>query len=155
MIPIGLQYSNDNGSTWSTALTINCWNLRVTEVHDPDNGENSITGLRYPRKFSYLYVVLTPDMDHFDPSDATHGATANTNWATLEAITGAKLIRLYNNDTTTYPNWDGHTEFNVSNNTNYLLLESNTPRFENMDKSGASGRKRRTMTLELQSRSAI
>jgi len=155
MIPIGLQYSNDGGSTWSTAFEISCWNLRVTVVHDTDNGEITVTGKRYPRKFSYLYVVLTPDMDYFDPAVTSPAATADTNWGILEDITSANLIRLYNDNTTVYPTWDGHTEFNVSSNTNYLLLESATPIFRDMDEPGASGRKRRTMTIELQTQDAI
>ena len=58
-------------------------------------------------------------------------------------------------DTTNFPNWDGHTEFNASNNTNYLLLESNTPKFWDNDVCGANGQKLRTMVMELQGQSAI
>jgi len=155
MIPIGLQYSNDDGSTWSTALTVNAYNVRVTEVNETDNSTVSITGFRYPRKFTYLFVVLSINKDHFDPSHPTYGATADANWAILEDICKAKLVRLYSSNTTCWPNLDGHTEFNASNNTNYLLIESNSPRFEDMDVAAANGRKRRTRTIELQSRAAI
>jgi len=155
MMPFGIQSSDDDGATWSTALTITAWNIRVTEVQEADNANTAVTGKRYPRKFTYLYAVIVPNMDHFDPSHPTYGATADASWAALEAICAAPLIRIYNNNTTVYPNWDGHTEFNASNNTQYMLLESNAPIFRDMDGSGSTGRKRRSMTIELQSQGAI
>ena len=155
MIPIGLQYSNDKGSTFSTALILAATKLRVYEVNEAENGTISVTGRKFPRKFTYLFVTMEIDMDYFDPSNATHGASANANLTALENICAAKLIRLYNNDTTNFPTWDTHTEFNVSTNTNYLLLERNQPNFLDMDGAGASGKKRRTMLIELITRSAV
>ena len=155
MMPFGIQYSNDDGSTWSTPLVITAWNIRITEVQDPDNANTTVTGKRYPRKFTYLYAVIVPNLDHFDPSHPTHGATADASWAELEAICAGLLIRIYNNNTTVYPNWDGHTEFNSASNTVYMLLESNAPIFRDMDVHGSSGRKRRSMTIELQSQNAV
>jgi hypothetical protein len=155
MIQIGLQYSNDGGSTWSTALEIDAYQVRVSEVNEADNATTAVTGKRYPRKFTYLFVLIEPNKDWFDPSHPTYGTNADARWAELENICSGNLIRLYNRNTTCWPNIDGHTEFNASNNTAYLLLESNSPRFDNMDEPGATGRKRRTMTIELQTQSAV
>lgn len=155
MIPIGLQYSDDKGSTWSTALEFEAFKIRVSEVNEADNGTNSVTGRKFPRKYTYLLVTIETEIDFFDPSDATHGASADSNWAALEDICRGKLIRFYNDDTTNNPNFDGHTEFNSSSNTNYLLLESNEPIYHNMDGYGASGQKRRQMNIELITRDAV
>lgn len=155
MIPIGLQYSNDAGSTFSTALEFEALQIRVSERIDSDNGTRAVTGRKFPRKFVYLYVVIETEKDFFDPSDPVHGASADANWAALETICAGGLIRLYNDSTTNFPNFDGHTEFNASNNTNYLLLESSEPIFDNMDEHGANGRKRRRMRIELISRDKV
>jgi hypothetical protein len=152
MIPIGLQYSNDGGSTWSTALEFDALQIRVSETVEADNTTRAITGRKHPRNFVYLFVVIETEKDFFDPSDDTHGATADASWAALEDVCKGLLIRLYNDDVTHFPNFDGHTEFNASNNTNYLLVESSEPIFDNMDIHGANGRKRRRMRIELISR---
>jgi hypothetical protein len=155
MIPIGLQYSNDDGVTFSTALEFEVINIRVSEINESDNTTNAITGRKYPRKFTYLYVTLMTEKDFFDPADATHGASADANWEDIEDVCRGLLIRLYNNDTTNFPNFDGHTEFNSDTNTNYLLVESSEPVFDNMDEHGANGQKRRRMRIELVSRDPV
>jgi len=94
---------------------------------------------------------MTLEKDYFDPSNAL-GSDAN--WSALEDIMAAKMLRFYNNDVTSYPNLDGHTEFNSDTNTNLLLVERSRPIFTDMDICGADGKKRRTMQIELITRDA-
>jgi hypothetical protein len=149
MVPIGIQVSNDDGATFSTALTFDADKLRVSELNEASNATIAVTGKKYPRKFTYLRVMIQTEMDFFDPSDAVHGAAADANWSALEDICKGLLIRIYNNNTTANPNLDGHTEFNASNNTAYLLLESHDPIYLDYDQPGANGKKRRYMNIEL------
>lgn len=155
MIPIALQYSNDNGSTWSTALGLDADVLRIDKTFNGSNRVNAITGRKYPAKFAYWQVTLRPSYDHFDPSDATHGATANDNWAELEEIVQGHLVRLYITNTTAWPTIQGKTLFNSSTNTNYLLLESEGIVQPDMDGAGTSGRILRTRSMVFTTRDAI
>ena len=136
-------------------MTFNCFTLRASEAGENSNILIGKTGKRFKRERTYLVITLVTETEYFDPADGTHGATADAKWAELETLLKGGLVRIYNTDTTNFPNWDGHTEWNSSGNTAYMLVESYQPLFVNMDGVGSSGQKVRQMEVELKSQSKI
>jgi hypothetical protein len=148
---IALQYSNDGGVTFSTALEIKAKSVRVWKTVETNEEGISTTGRKFEKRFAYLNVTLETDEYEFDPS---LDASGDDNWTDLQDFCDADTRRLYNNDTSNVPNLDGYTEFNADDNTNYLNLTGMDVIFRQGD-TYPGGRRTRSMIIELQTRSAI
>jgi hypothetical protein len=148
MKKVAFQYSNDNGATWSTALSVECLNVDVYKITETEQ-KVSASLRKNETQVSYINCDIVTSEKGFDPAIT---ATAEADWLTLQNFCAAKLRRIYNNDTTNYPNFDEYDTFNSSTNTNYVnLLEMEVVKFR-MDAFGANTQKIRQMKLFLQTR---
>jgi hypothetical protein len=145
---IAFQYSNDNGATWSTALSVVCYKVDVYKITETDH-KTAASLRKNETTASYINADITTGEDEFDP-DLT--AAAEANWLLMQNFCAAKLRRIYNNDTTNYPTFDEYDTFNSSTNTNYVnLLDMKIIKYR-MDEHGANTVKVRAMELNLQTR---
>lgn len=150
---IALQFSNDGGSTFSTALTLKVRSIRVTKIPETDADANSITGREFEKRFRYYFVEFETDEKEFDPNRDANG---DANWKALQDWLDSDTRRLYNGDTTNVPTLDGWDAFNASNNTNYLNLLDATPNFRQADEYVTTNFKRaRSMFIRCKTRSAV
>ena len=154
MIPVGLQASQD-GVTFGTALVIEAHKLRVYPTYDGAPSTNAITGRKYPKKFVYLIVEMIPAREYFNPADDVHGADAEDNWEALKEILAAPFVRIYNDDPTNFPLWDGEDHFNSSTNANLVLLSNSEPRIADQDGFGTDAQKIRTYNIEFITRDHV
>ena len=152
---VGLQYSNDGGSTWSTAvvLVVSSWDVYDFTETDIDVADG--TKRKWETRATYKNVNLTFFPEQFNPASPTFTDGA-TRWQDVQDWCAAALRRIYNADTTNYPLMDGHDEFNSSSNTNYVnLLNMELINDEMGAQNSATPEYTRTFMLELQTRDVI
>lgn len=149
---IGLQYSNDNGATWSAALLLKCLEVDVYKITETDH-KTAANKRKNEKGTSYLNADVLTGWVEFDPGQT---AAAEANWLAVQNFCAAKLRRIYNADTTNWPTLDEYDTFNSSSNTAYLnLLEMEVIKPKKMDAFGANTLKVRQMKMFLQTRDKI
>ena len=152
MKKIGIQYSNDNGVTWSTALELYCEIVDVYKVTETDH-EIAANKRKNERSTSYLNADILFLWSEFDPAQDT---SAEADWLDVQNFCAAKLRRIYNADTANWPTLDEYDTFNSSSNTSYVnLLEMKLLKPVRMDQSGANTLKNRQLQVYLQTRDKI
>ena len=151
MRKVAFMYSNDNGSTWSTALSVTCDNVDVYKLTETDH-KTAANKRKNETRTSYINVEIKTNYIDFNPSET---AAAEANWLYMQLFCAAKLRRIYNNDTTNYPTFDEYDTFNSSTNTNYVNLLDMEVIKKRMDAFGANTQKIREMKLTLQTRDKV
>ena len=152
MKKIGIQYSNDNGVTWSTALELYCEAVSVYKLTETEH-DRAANKRKNERATTYMNADVLFLAEPFDPART---AAAEANWLYVQNFCAAKLRRIYNADTTNWPTLDEHDTFNSNSNTNYVnLLEMKPSKPVSMDENGANTTKIRQMQLYLQTRDKI
>ena len=150
MRKVAFQYSNDNGATWSTALSVECLNVDVYKITETEHKVAASLRLN-ETQVSYINADIVTSEKGFDPAIT---ASAEADWLTMQNFCAAKLRRIYNNDTTNYPTFDEYDTFNSNTNTNYVnLLDMEVTKFR-MDAFWANTQKIRQMKVYLQTRDA-
>ena len=152
MKKIGFQYSNDNGSTWSTALEIDCEHVSVYKITETDH-KTAADRTKNEKRTSYINADIITNWVPFDPAQT---AAAEANWLAIQNFCAAKLRRIYNVNTTNWPTLDEYDTFNSSTNANYVnLLDMEPLKPSAQDTFGANTKKVRAMRMALQTKKKV
>lgn len=153
MKKIGLQYSNDNGATWSTAIEVDCLEVVVWEQVDTDIEQTTLTKRKLEDINAYIFVKLVFDYQQFDPA-TSDAATSNTLWKSIFTWSKAKLRRIYNANISCYPTLTGYDTFNSNPNTNYVVIEDSEVAVEPFEQVGDT-HYHRYITIQLSTRDKV
>lgn len=145
---LGFQYSLDGGSTWSTAVELECNTVRAYLKNEEVSNTRAANGYVQQILISRLALSIVVSATNFNPKTV---AAAEANFTTMQKFYSCNgLKRVYNDVTTPWPTLDEFTEFNSDTNTNYVNVVSYDVEFEKADDTGSNSRKIRRIVLELE-----
>lgn len=162
MRSITFDYSLDGTNFTDTpisirVLTARCYLMPYSETESNDTSTMDSTSIKCQKYTARLNVDIVVSPLDLDPAENANG---NANLKFLQYWACAPWKRIYNASVGTMIGLDGWTEFDASNNTNYLILRSD-PTYEFTDterrnySSKATTRSIRKVKFALETRSAV
>jgi len=126
---IKLDYSTDGGVTFSgSATAFTFQRARVYKMTTFNENPVAASQRKTQVSISYLRAELETTWKETSPDFAASASDANTAWAFLQAWVAAPIRRVYW-DTTNFTSAGGYTQWNTSNNTNYVNIVEYEPSF--------------------------